>query len=121
MPIHHWQAAIDDFDMLTALISELDLLISVPQTAVHQRAALGKECWVLTPHKAPWPFGLKRDDVMWYPKQTRQFRQLEAHGDNWTPAIMEAAKALGEITGSKPGPIIIPPEAPVEEIKLQAM
>jgi tetratricopeptide (TPR) repeat protein len=100
VPVHHWQAAIDDFDMLTAMIDELDLVISVPQTAVHQRAGLGKECWVLTPAKAPWTFGLARDNVIWYPKQTKQFRQ--ELGEDWAPAIKRVAEALSErFTGSE--------------------
>lgn len=110
VPIHHWQPVIDDFDMLTALIDELDLVITVPQTAVHQRAALGKECWVLTPYKAPWTFGRDRDHCVWYPKQTRMFRQKKSEGMNWTPAILRCAEALSERTGSKPGAVIIPPE-----------
>jgi len=116
VPVHHWQAAIDNFDMLTALIDELDLLISVPQTAVHQRASLGKECWILTSHRPPWAFGMDRDDMIWYPKQTRQFRQLEGEED-YRPAIQRCAEALSKVTGSKPG-TFIPPIAPTEKFKL---
>ena len=112
VPIHHWQAAIDNFDMLTALIDELDLVISVPQTAVHQRAALGKECWVLTSHEVPWTFGLEREDNVWYPKQVRQFRQTKSEKGNWTPAILRCANALAERTGSKIGPVIVTPGNP---------
>lgn len=114
--VHHWQAAIDDFDMLTALIDELDLLISVPQTAVHQRAALGKECWVLMPHKAPWTFGLNRENNIWYQKQTRYFNQTEHDAGNWVGAIFKAANALSEITGSKPGKVHVPAPVEVEQI-----
>lgn len=120
VPIHHWQAAIDDLDMLTALIDVLDLVISVPQTAVHQRAALGKECWVLTAYKAPWTFGLKGDGSVWYPKQLRQFRQCKDE-DGWTPTIMRCANALSEITGSKVGPVIITPQESMEHYKLKSM
>ena len=92
--ISHWQSAINDFDMLTALIDELDLVISVPQTAVHQRGGLGKECWVMTSSKPPWDFGTTRDNVIWYPKQTRQFRQKP--GENWEPVIDEIARQLSK-------------------------
>lgn len=107
VPVHHWEAAIKDFEMLTALINELDLVISVPQTAVHQRAALGKECWVLTHYKAPWTFGLSRENSVWYPKQVRQFR-MRKNEENWTPTILRCAQALSERTGSAPGPVIVP-------------
>ena len=100
VPVHHWQSVVENFDMLTALIDECDLVISVPQTAVHQRGALGKECWVLTSYYAPWTFGLDRNNVIWYPKQTRQFRQLKGEED-YTQAIRKCAFALAERTGAK--------------------
>ena len=115
--VHHWQAAIDNFDMLTALIDEVDLVISVPQTAIHQRAALGKECWVLTNYKYPWPFGSKRRDMVWYPKQIRQYRQRENEKD-WNATIRRCADALSEITGSKPGKSVVLPESPSDEFQL---
>jgi hypothetical protein len=118
VPIHHWQAAIDNFDMLTALIDELDLLISVPQTAVHQRGALGKECWVLTAHEAPWPFGLERENMVWYPGQVRQFRQAKSDDGGWTPTILRCAKALSERTGSPVGPVIIQTQPIAQDIQL---
>lgn len=105
--IHHWKGAVDNFDMLTALIDELDLVISVPQTAVHQRAALGKECWVLVPHKSPWPFAGASDACPWYPKQTRLFRQTKEEHGNWVPTILRVAHALSERTGSEPGAVCI--------------
>lgn len=117
VPVHHWQSAIDNFDMLTALIDELDLVISVPQTAVHQRAALGKECWVLSAYKSPWTFGLDREDSVWYPKQVRQFRQKE-YEDNWNGVITRCALDLSKITGSKPGPVIIPEPIPINDLQL---
>lgn len=117
VPVHHWQAAIDDFDMLTALIAELDLVISVPQTAVHQRAGLGKECWTITNYKAPWTFGPERENMVWYPKQVRQFRQRKDE-DNWTPTILRCAHALSERTGSVPGPVIIPTQREVQQFEL---
>lgn len=118
VPVHHWQGVTDDFDYLTALINEVDLVISVPQTAVHQRAALGKECWVLTPEKPPWTFGQSGEDSVWYPKHVRQFRQNSGEGNNWTPCIMRVAQALTERTGSKPGPVHIP-EKTSNEFELQ--
>ena len=116
VPVHHWQGVVDDFDMLTALIGELDLVIAVPQSAVHQRAALGKECWVLTPHKAPWPFGLTRDDMLWYPKQARQFRRRAMEPD-WGGAVYRCAQALSDLTGDAPGSIVAPPKPETIEIR----
>ena len=116
--IHHWEAAIQNFDMLTALIDELDLVISVPQTAVHQRGALGKECWVMTAYKAPWTFGLEREDNVWYPKQVRQFRQ-EKNEDGWTPTVLRCAAELSKRTGSKMGPVITTKPVAFEDMQLR--
>ena len=105
--------------MLTALIDELDLVISVPQTAVHQRAALGKECWVLTPHKTSWTFGLDGEDSVWYPKQVRQFRQTP-NETIWTGPITRCALELAKRTGSKPGPVYTPQAVEAGEVQLSA-
>ena len=118
--VHHWQAAIDNFDMLTALIDEVDLVISVPQTAVHQAGALGKECWVLTHDKPPWAFGLEREDMIWYPKQVRQFRKRKDE-KTWTPVILRCAEALTEKTGSPMGPVIMPNVQPEEVFQIQGV
>lgn len=115
--LHHWQGIVDDFDMLTALIGELDLVISVPQTAVHQRAALGKECWVIAHHKAPWPFGLTRDSMVWYPEQTRIFRRAE-NDENYNPVVLRVAQALSKrFTKSSVDPFIpVPAQAETFEL-----
>ncbi len=120
VPVHHWQAAIDDFDMLTSLIHELDLVISVPQTAVHQRASMGGEVWVPTPSRPPWTFGLSGESSVWYPNQVRMFRQRKEE-EGWTATILRVAEALTERTGSKVGPVFIPPDASGKiELRAQA-
>lgn len=121
VPVHHWQPVVDDFDMLTALIDELDLVISVPQTAVHQRAALGKECWVLMPDKAPWTFGLNRDSCIWYPKQTRFFQQKAEHEGNWTPTILACAGELAKRTGSPVGPVMIETQPSLDDLNIRGV
>lgn len=54
--IHHWAWGVEtyDYDQTAALVSELDLVISVTTTVHHLAGALGKECWVLTPEKSLW-------------------------------------------------------------------
>ena len=110
--IRHWQATIDDLESLTALIAELDLVISVPQTAVHQAGALGVPCWTLTAARPPWPFGTLRDDMVWYPGAVRQFRQKQ-HGD-WGETLFRVAEALAEVIGEpRPTSIVIPTQQDV--------
>lgn len=66
LPIVHFPEAIDDLDEFAALISALDLVITVCNTTVHYAGALGKECWVLTPFIPEWRYGLS-PTMRWYP------------------------------------------------------
>lgn len=45
-----------DYDLTAALISELDLVISVPTTAVQMAGAVGVPCWVIVPKYTGWIF-----------------------------------------------------------------
>jgi hypothetical protein len=42
----YWSAAIDDYDETAALVTALDLVISVQTAVVHLAGALGKPAWV---------------------------------------------------------------------------
>jgi hypothetical protein len=68
--------ATQDYDDLAALVSELDLVISVTTAVVHLSGGLGKECLCLAPHKARWFYGLKGEDIPWY-KSVKLFRQSD--------------------------------------------
>lgn len=74
--IHHWKRAAQskDYDEPAALISELDLVISVQTAAVHLSGALGKECWVLVPSKPHWRYGMSGDRMPWY-ESVKLYRQ----------------------------------------------
>jgi hypothetical protein len=64
-----------------ALISNLDLVISVDTSVAHLAGALAKPVWVLLPFFPEWRWLLDRDDSLWYPT-ARLFRQ-NAAGDWW--------------------------------------
>jgi tetratricopeptide (TPR) repeat protein len=64
--IHHWQDAIDDYDFTAALVSNLDLIISVPQSVVNLAGALGIPTFQLTPKQAMWQMGVYGKDMPWY-------------------------------------------------------
>ncbi len=66
---------LQDFDDTAALISQLDLVISVDTSVVHLTGALGKPVWVLLPFAAEWRWMANREDSPWYPT-ARLFRQL---------------------------------------------
>ena len=80
-----------DFADAAALLSELDLLITVDTSMAHLAGALGKPVWILLPYVADWRWLRDREDSPWYPT-ARLFRQPAA-GD-WPSVIDRVARAL---------------------------
>ena len=68
-----------DFADSAALITQLDLVISVDTAAAHLAGALAKPVWILNRFDACWRWLLDRDDSPWYPT-ARLYRQ-ERPGD----------------------------------------
>jgi len=84
--------AIGDLADTAALLSQLDLLITVDTAIAHLAGALGVPCWILLPcHKTDWRWLQARCDSPWYPK-TRLFRQPR-RGD-WALPVAELVVAL---------------------------
>ena len=80
------------FDDTAALISHLDLVISVDTSVAHLAGALGKPVWVLLPHIPDWRWLLDRDDSPWYPT-ARLFRQNASRSwDSVIPRVMNALR-----------------------------
>ena len=69
-------AHLTDFMETAALISCLDLVITVDTSVAHLAGALGRPTWILLPHTPDWRWLLDRDDSPWYPT-VRLFRQTE--------------------------------------------
>ena len=88
----------NDFDGLAALVSGLDLVISVDTSLAHLAGALGKPVWVLLPHVAEWRWLLGRDDSRWYPT-ARLFRQ-RAPGD-WSEPLRDVEAALRSLVAQR--------------------
>jgi hypothetical protein len=82
---------LNDFADTAALISQLDLVISVDTALAHLTGALGKPVWVLLPFAPDWRWMLGRADSPWYPTM-RLFRQPAL--DDWASAIEELRQAL---------------------------
>lgn len=82
-----------DFADTAAVISGLDLVISIDTAAAHLAGALGKKCWVMLPdYKADWRWLKDRGDSPWYPGTMRLFRQPSMGG--WTTVVAEMSLAL---------------------------
>ncbi len=86
-----WTDELGDFADSAALVSELDLVISVDSAMVHLAAGLGRPVWMLDRFDNEWRWLSGREDSPWYP-QLRIFRQA-AFGD-WGPVITQVAQAL---------------------------
>jgi tetratricopeptide (TPR) repeat protein len=63
-----------DFLQTAALISCLDVVVTVDTSVAHLAATLGRATWMLLPHVPDWRWLLGRDDSPWYPS-VRLFRQ----------------------------------------------
>ena len=69
-----WTMHLTDFIETAALVSCLDLVITVDTSVAHLAAALGKPTWILLPYTPDYRWLLGRDDSPWYPT-ARLFRQ----------------------------------------------
>jgi len=65
-----------DFVATAALVSCLDLVITVDTSVAHLAGALGRPVWIMLPFTPDYRWLLDRDDSPWYPT-ARLFRQTE--------------------------------------------
>jgi len=91
--IIHFGEALDDYTDTAALISQLDLVVSVDTSVVHLAGALAKPVWVLVTYVPDWRWLLEREDSPWYPT-ARLFRQSAAR--EWDSVITRVHDELGE-------------------------
>ena len=84
-------AELADFADTAALISQLDLVITVDTAVAHLAGALGKPVWTLLPFVPHWRWMRQGDTTPWYPTM-RLFRQTER--GNWSDVIQRVAEEL---------------------------
>jgi tetratricopeptide (TPR) repeat protein len=80
-------------DETAALLSNLDLVITVDTMAAHLSAALGRPTWLLLPLAADWRWHAEVDLTPWYPT-IKVFSQ--ASSGDWTAVLMRVRLALDE-------------------------
>ncbi len=85
------QHELKDFSDTAALLSELDLMITVDTSVAHLAGALGKATWVMLSTRPDWRWMTERMDSPWYPS-LRLFRQ-KTSGD-WDGVIAEILDEL---------------------------
>ena len=83
--------ALDDFADTAALISQLDLVISVDTSVLHLAGALGKPVWLLARYDACWRWLLGQERSPWYPS-LKIYRQQQL--DDWHEVMQRVASDL---------------------------
>jgi hypothetical protein len=89
--IHHWPEVIADYDETAAVVSALDVVISVCTSIVHLAGALGARALVLVPQVAEWRYGRRGEHMPWY-DGVRLIRQRKL--GEWQPVLNEVSNAL---------------------------
>jgi ADP-heptose:LPS heptosyltransferase len=87
-----------DFAETAALVSRLDLVITVCTSVAHLAGALGRPTWILLPYFPDYRWLLDRDDSPWYPT-ARLFRQTETRdwGDVLDRVRSELARRIASL------------------------
>lgn len=86
-----WSEHLDGFADTAAVLSALDLVITVDTATAHLAGALGQPVWLLLKYAPDWRWMLARSDSPWYPTM-RLFRQ-DAPGD-WPGVVHRLGDAL---------------------------
>lgn len=92
-----------DYSETSAIIENLDLVISSDTGVAHLAGALGKPVWLMTPGlDTCWRWLLNRTDSPWYPSM-RLFRQRRADAEqaDWSKVVDEIAIELEKLSVRK--------------------
>lgn len=89
-----------------ALMTQLDLIISVDSSPVHLAGALGKPAWLLLSCASDWRWLQDRTDSPWYPT-VKVFRQ--ARSQDWDSVMAQVIAALKQKLAS----VSLPPPRPI--------
>ena len=81
-----------DLENLLALMSNLDLVISVDNSTVHFAGALGVPTWALLPALPDWRWQEKGEGSDWYPSVHLWRRSFS--NEDWEPTARRVAEAL---------------------------
>jgi tetratricopeptide (TPR) repeat protein len=93
--IREFPNALRDFSDTAALISNLDLIISVDTSVAHLAGAMGKPVWMVSRYDGCWRWLLDRHDSPWYPTM-RIFRQPRP--EDWGSVVDSIAAELARIS-----------------------
>jgi hypothetical protein len=97
-PIVDFRTLLTDFAETAALVSELDVVVTVDTSLAHLAGAMGKPVWLLLSAVSDWRWLQDRGDSPWYPT-ARLFRQ-KTLGD-WAPVFADVKAALADLAARK--------------------
>jgi len=90
---------ISELEHFAALISVLDLVISIDNSTIHFSGALGTPTWALLPCPADWRWFRDADQSPWY-SSLKLFRQSKPGAEAWSPLLKNVAGRLEKVTQS---------------------
>ncbi len=99
LPMQDFTHELHDLSDTAALMSNLDLVISVDTSLAHLAGALGRPVWTLIAFAPDWRWMRDRSDTPWYPTM-RLFRQ-PAQSD-WPSVINQVRDALSSHPANTP-------------------
>ncbi len=94
--VRHWPDVLVDYDETAALVTALNLVVSVCTSIVHLCGALGRPVLVLTPATPEWRYLGSGRRMPWYPSATL-YRQCQ--GEPWDDVLRRLAMGLPLASG----------------------
>lgn len=88
-----------DYYETAKLVKSCDLVISVCTSVVHLAGALGVPCWVMTPNKPAWRYGIE-GPMRWY-RSVRLYRQPAGKADAWRAVVERIGLDLNDLLDSQ--------------------
>ena len=101
LPIHDLAPDIADFADSAAIVTALDLVVTIDSALAHLAGALARPVWVLVPFAPDWRWGMTGESTPWYPTM-RLFRQRRP-GD-WDEPVGRVAAALAALADARASP-----------------
>jgi len=92
--IYTHEENLDSMDDTAALISCMDIVISVDTSIVHLTGALNIPVWVLLPFNPDFRWMLERNDAPWYPSATLYRQRLQG---NWKQVFEDIHTSLNQM------------------------
>ncbi|MFO1501085.1 MAG: glycosyltransferase family 9 protein [Verrucomicrobiota bacterium] len=107
-----------NFSETAAVLSQVDLLITIDSAVAHLGGALGRPVWLILPSSAEWRWStfLSRggSDSPWY-TSVRIFRALAF--DDWDPVFVRIGKSLSKFLPDKHSEPAFPQSSEAPEVQ----